>query len=82
MDCAVFRNLNQAEQVDLILKRGIFIGKRFLHKMPCLLYQVRDFYVEIRYVSYRKIIRNIFCFKSVRRIDPYLRGINIDDLFV
>jgi hypothetical protein len=73
--------LSQYEQIDLLYNEGIFIGKIRLGKNYKVLYQVNDFYVEITYQQYRYLVDEIFCFKSTRKLDPYLHQMEINHIY-
>lgn len=80
MNLCNFRLLNNTDQINLLYKDGVFIGKRKENGKVVLLYQLEGFYVEIFYEEYRKYIRHINCFESTKKLTPYLKQINVEEL--
>jgi hypothetical protein len=68
------------EQLDLLQKEGVFIGKIRQDNFHKMLYQYDSFYVEITYRKYRYAVERLRCFESTRQLDPYLRQMNIEVL--
>ena len=75
-----FQLLPQQEQVEILCKDGIYIGKHKDANSIILLYQVDAFYVEVFYRKYRSHIKLLHCFESTEYLDPYLEQINVEDL--
>ncbi len=75
-----FKLLPENEQIDLLYKEGIYIGKRKVNNQDAVLYQFEAFYAEIYYREYRKYISRIFCFSSTTLLDPYLEQIVVVNL--
>jgi len=75
-----FSLLADHEQINVLYKDGVFIGKRKLGNETVILYQVESFYVEIFYRKYRCFIAKINCFTSVDLIAPYLSQVNVAEL--
>jgi hypothetical protein len=72
--------LTSIEQVDVLYKHGVFVGKRKNGKQVVVLYQLSGFYVEIFYRKYRSFISDINCSTSVDIAEPYLQQINLHQL--
>ena len=80
MQIDAFRLLSYDEQVDVLYREGIYIGKKRIGDETVLLYQLDAFYVKLFYSKYRETVRNIFIFTSTRFITDYLHHINIEAL--
>jgi hypothetical protein len=80
MNLYEFEMLTDNEQVDLLYKEGVYLGKRKVGEYSVVLYQVDNFYIEILYKKYRYYISRIRCFTSVKLLDPYLSQIDIVEL--
>ncbi len=75
-----FRILTDSEQIDLLYKEGVYIGKRAYPGSTILLYQLDAFYVEIYYQKYRCFVKRLHCFTSTILLNPYLEQINVEEL--
>ena len=75
-----FQLLATPEQINILYKQGVYIGKRKENKLTVLLYQVDSFYVEVVYRLYRRHIARIRCFASTALLDPYLEQIDVEHL--
>lgn len=73
-----FRQLPEAEQMSIIRKSGVYIGKRRLPGITVLLYQVESFYVEVFYTKYRHSIAKVNYTEYTGILDPYLEQIEIE----
>ena len=68
------------EQLDLLYKEGVFVGKLRKNNIFRVLYQYNCFYVEIHYRKYRYSVQDIRCFESTEHLDPYLSKMDIEFL--
>ena len=75
-----FSMLEMEDQLDLLYKEGVFVGKIRKNNVFKVLYQYNSFYVEITYRKYRYSIQNMRCFESTEHLDAYLTKIDIDFL--
>ncbi|HYH14986.1 MAG TPA: hypothetical protein VD794_07195 [Flavisolibacter sp.] len=73
-----FKLLADTEQLDILYKQGVYIGKRKQGEEVIVLYQLEGFYVELYYIKYRCYIRRMHCFHSTLLLDPYLENINVE----
>ena len=78
MQMQEFELLSQKEQLDILYKEGIYVGKQKQNNSTFLVLQVDSFYVEIDYRKYRHHINAINCFATTSQLDPYLKEIKID----
>ena len=79
-----FNELTREEQLALLHRDGVHIGKRKLGKQTVILFQLYGFYVEVFYRQYRKIIERLVTSSSADILQPYLeqirvKGLNKDD---
>jgi hypothetical protein len=75
-----FKALNQDQQLDLIHKEGVHIGKKNTSGKTAILYQLNDFYVEVIYKSYRREVEAIKLFSDTASIQFYLDQVPVRDL--
>ncbi|MGV3658079.1 MAG: hypothetical protein ACO1NX_08995 [Chitinophagaceae bacterium] len=73
--------MTELEQADVIMDRGVFIGKRTDGFYNILLFQVDAFYAEIYYHSHFNVIIKIKTFRDTEALEPYLQQIQISGLF-
>ena len=72
--------LPDPQQVDILYKQGVFIGKRRHEEQVVVLYQLESFYVEIFYRKYRSFISEINYSTLVGIIDLYPQQVNLQYL--
>ena len=72
--------LPDPQQVDILYKQGVFIGKRRHEEQIVVLYQLESFYVEIFYRKYRSFISEINYSNLVGIIDLYPQQVNLQYL--
>ena len=75
-----FQLLNTKDQVSILYKHGVYIGKRKQGHLTILLYQIESYYVEVVYQMYRRYIAKIRCSDSILVLDPYLEQIDVEHL--
>jgi hypothetical protein len=80
MKLCEYESLPEAEQLELIQKDGVYIGKLREKQFSILLYQIEDFYVEVIYRKHRCYILSIRCFRSTILLEPYLQQVDIEPL--
>lgn len=79
MHLTEFECLSEREQLDMLYKQGVYIGKQNQRGDIHIMLQLDSFYVEIEYKKYRQYIKSIKCFENPSpRLDPYLSEINIE----
>jgi hypothetical protein len=76
-----FSTLTITEQLELLQTKGVYLSKRKSYGNTVILYQFNELYVEIFYKKYRQVIDHVHCFCTMDHLDPYLGGININDVF-
>jgi len=80
MRCIEFQLLTTADQVNLLYKEGVYLGKRKEDEQVILLYQVDGFYAEVIYLNYRLHIDTIIASDSLQMLEPYLEQIDVEYL--
>jgi hypothetical protein len=75
-----FSLLAMEDQLDLLYKEGVFVGKIRKNNLFKVLYQYNSFYVEITYRKYRYSVKAMRCFESTEHLDPYLVKMDIEFL--
>ena len=75
-----FKLLSDEERLDILYNQGVYIGKRKYGKETVVLYQLEGFYIEVFYIKYRYYVRRLHCFRSTLLLDPYLEGMNVENL--
>jgi hypothetical protein len=80
MRMSEFELLSDKDQLALLYKHGVYIGKRKTGGSVKLLFQLDSFYVEIDYVSYRLEISKMLCTDSTDILDRYLGQIQVEYL--
>jgi hypothetical protein len=75
-----FKNLTVEEQLNILHKDGVHVGKRTVEDQPVILFQVNDFYVEVHYKEYRKDVNKLLVSDNVDMVHPYLKQIQVKGL--
>jgi len=75
-----FYCLTESEQINMLYRHGVYVGKRKSGKFAVLLYQLDSFYSEVFYYNYRRHIYKIRCSDSMNILDPYLEQIAVEHL--
>lgn len=75
-----FELLPLEEQVNMLYKHSVYIGKKKGKQFTRLLFQLESFYVEIIYSSYRRVIDDIYYSDSTDVLDEYLGQIQVEKL--
>lgn len=75
-----FNSLDGIEKIEVLGEYGEIVAHRFYGIYKFMLYQVNDFYVELKYITEGNIFEELNTFKTTERLELYLKQINIDDL--
>ena len=75
-----FNSLNEFEKGAALWEYGVHVSERFDRECGYSLYQLNDFYVEVKYHSIENDITIFFYFSNTSRLEPYLSNININEL--
>ncbi len=73
-------HLTISDQLELLYKEGIYLSKRKVAGACVILCQFSNIYVEIYYVSYRKIVDFIIYSEDPSILDPYLEEMDVNFL--
>ncbi len=82
MNLVDFKLLSDTEQLEILYRRGVYVGKRRKGQKTVLLYQLEGFYVELFYQKHRSVLSHLYCFSSTLRIDPYLDQVNVEAIIL
>ncbi|RPD43549.1 hypothetical protein DRJ53_19610 [Paracnuella aquatica] len=77
-----FNTLDTLEQVKLAVRHDTLVGHRSQGPRSMHLYAVADFYVEVVFVTKRKSIVAVYASREVGILEPYLKQIDLSELFV
>jgi hypothetical protein len=75
-----FKSLSEYKQHETLKKKGIVIGNRISASYKFFLYQIENFYVELKYNLSETNIEAIKCFFDTKYLDPYLGDISMPEL--
>lgn len=75
-----YRELTQGQQLNLLHRDGVYVGKRKLANQAVVLFQLYGFYVEVFYKQYRRQIDHTTATTDVNIVQPYIDQINIKDI--
>ncbi|GAB2542351.1 hypothetical protein [Spirosoma aerophilum] len=72
MQPADFTRLSADKQLDTLYFTGDILANRYEEESIFLLYNLRDFYVELRYDAYNNTLNQVSAFRDTVRLEPYL----------
>ena len=75
-----FKILSEYKQYETLKQKGVVIAERISTAYKFFLYQVDNFYVELKYNLFETKIETIKCFFDTKDLDPYLPDISLPDL--
>jgi len=75
-----FNSLDELEKIEALGEYGELIAHRFEGAFKFMLYQINDFYVQLKYITEGNIFKELQSFKTTDLLNMYLKDINIDDL--
>ena len=67
-----FNSLNEFEKGEALWGYGVHVDERFEEEIGYSLYQLKDFYVEVRYNGGINAITKFTSFCIYTRLEPYL----------
>lgn len=67
-----FTSLPAEQQLDTLYFSGDILANRYEGEHIFLLYNLRDFYVELRYDAYNNQLRQVNAFRDTDKLEPYL----------
>jgi hypothetical protein len=72
MQPADFTKLPADQQLDTLYFTGDILANRYEGDAIFLLYNLRDFYVELRYDAYNSKLHQVTAFRDTNKLEPYL----------
>lgn len=72
MQPADFTRLPADQQLDTLYFTGDILANRYEGENIFLLYNLRDFYVELRYDAYNNQLHQVTAFRDTGKLEPYL----------
>ena len=72
MQPADFTQLSADQQLDTLYFTGDILANRYEGENIFLLYNLRDFYVELRYDAYNNQLHQVSAFRDTNKLEPYL----------
>jgi hypothetical protein len=76
-----FNRLSKSKKYQYLLFNGACVSDRNTEAEDILLFQLKDYYVEIFFKRHTDRISKVKCFMDTSELDPYLEEININALF-
>lgn len=67
-----FISLTADQQLDALYFKGDILANRYEGENIFLLYNLRDFYVELRYDAYNNKLQHVVAFRETEKLEPYL----------
>jgi hypothetical protein len=72
MKPAEFTKLPAQQQLDTLYRKGDILANRYEGDHIFLLYNLRNFYVELRYDAYTNSLYQVSAFQDTEKLEPYL----------
>jgi len=72
-----FNLLDENRQIDLIIN-SVCIGGRDLDSFKILLFQVKNFYVEVFFNKIERYITKFIAFDGTDKLEPYLEKMQLE----
>jgi hypothetical protein len=72
-----FNSLSDFDKGDVLFKHGEHISERFDEVYGYSLYQLNNFYIEIKYNGGTNAITKFTSFSTYKKLEPYLDKIDI-----
>lgn len=72
-----FVSLPAEQQLDTLYFTGDILANRYEGEHIFLLYNLQDFYVELRYDAYNNKLRQVSAFRDTVKLEPYLPYLSI-----
>ncbi len=75
-----FNSLNEFEKGEALWEYGVHVSERFEGECGYALYQLNNFYVEVKYNGSINEISKFTSFSTYTKLEPYLDKIDISGL--
>lgn len=76
-----FTYLDETQQAEALLARGIFLTERLYKNFIIFLYQLDNFYVEVYHNLKFNVMQGMRSFEDDEALEPYLDTIDISCLY-
>jgi hypothetical protein len=78
-----FKRWQPDVQLDYLNSYGVALGISLVRKdMEVILFSLHDFYVRISYKRKTNKIKEVSCFRSMKKLEPFLDQVNIDEIII
>ncbi|CAN5259017.1 hypothetical protein BH09BAC4_BH09BAC4_13790 [soil metagenome] len=77
MQPADFTQLPADQQLDTLYFAGDILANRYEDENIFLLYDLRDFYVELKYNAYNSQLNQVSAFRDTGKLEPYLPYLSV-----
>ena len=77
MQPADFTQLPADQQLDTLYFAGDILANRYEDENIFLLYNLRDFYVELKYDAYNSQLNQVLAFRDTGKLEPYLPYLSV-----
>ncbi|WP_121353383.1 hypothetical protein [Flavisolibacter nicotianae] len=76
-----FKALSSDMQIEELSRHGIMLDLAYtIQNREAVLFAYGDFYVEMVVQKYSDDIHAVRCFQSMKRLEPYLRQVDISEI--
>ena len=75
-----FNLLSQFDKGEVLYEHGVHISERRDAEFGYVLYQLNNFYVEVKYSNEQNKIIKLNVFSTTTNLEPYLNGIDISNI--
>ena len=75
-----FNSLNEFEKGEALWEYGVHVSERFDGEFGYSLYQLNDFYVEVKYNGGINAITKFTSFCTYTKLEPYLENVDLSKI--
>ncbi|MEO7294107.1 MAG: hypothetical protein ABIW34_13445 [Ginsengibacter sp.] len=75
-----FNSLEELEKIEALGEYGQIVAHKFEGKFKFMLYQINNFYVEIKYIEKTNAFVELRSFKTTNLLDSYISDIDVNGL--
>ena len=75
-----FNSLNEFEKGEVSWEYGVHVDERYEGEIGYSLYQLNDFYVEVKYNGGLNAITKLTSFSTYTKLEPYLDQVDISKI--
>jgi hypothetical protein len=82
MTCDEFRILDEDQQTEILIEKGVFLAERLYKNFLIFLYQIDNFYVEIYHNLRFNVMQGLRSFEDDEAsLEPFLEHIDISCIY-